>query len=255
MTFLPPRMSRRFLSCCAALGVAVLFVAPQAAANLTLTGELDATTAEYSFVSNYNSSSVRLDASITPLLDFDFSTAGHTLLTVTWAAPAGKKIVIAPPVGWGDAELTVELRGGSRLGSGLDVHGIHDVMSFTDLTGSFDGVLSTDLSFAPLNYFLVRAHLPGVTSGTEITFTSLSFAYLLPGDLDMNFSSVPAIEMSIYGNIELAGGPVGNPGQWLSLQDVGGSAIPEPSTYALIFGAAALGVAAWRRRRANAARG
>lgn len=249
MTFLLTRMSRRSLSCCAALGAAVLLVAPRAGANLTLTGELDTATTEYSYGSNINLSSVRLDASITPLLNFDFSTAGHTLLTVTWAAPAGKKIVIAPPTGWGDAELAIQLSGGSRFASGLEVHGIRDVMSFTDLTGSFDGVLSTDLSFAPINYFQVTTHLPGVASGTEITFTSLSFAYLLPGELDMNFSSVPAIEMSIYGNIQFAGEAVGNPGQWLSLQDVGGPAIPEPSTYALIFGSAALGFVVWRRRR------
>ena len=38
----------------------------------------------------------------------------------------------------------------------------------------------------------------------------------------------------------------------VSLDNVSVSAIPEPSTYAAVFGATALGVAAWRRRRAPA---
>jgi hypothetical protein len=248
MTFLLTRISRRSLSCCAALGVAVLLVAPDAGAQVTLTGVLDTATTEYSYAFDNNQSIAHLGAGIKPSFNFDFSVAGDTLLTVTWAAPAGKKIVIAPPAGWGEAHLGILFNGGSRTESGLDLHGL-DAVSFADLTGSFGGALRTSLTLASTNYFEIRTYLPPVPSATEITFTSVSFSYLVPGSLDINFASVAANEMNIYGSIILEGEPVADPGQWLSVQDVTGSAIPEPSTYAAIFGAAALGFAAWRRRR------
>jgi PEP-CTERM putative exosortase interaction domain len=214
---------------------------------VTLTGELDTATEEYSYDSVSNSSFAQIEASIKPSLNFDFSIAGDTLLTVTWAAPAGKKIVIAPP--WGETLLSIQFAGGSRKDSGLQLYGILDAVSFTDLTGSFGGVVHTSLTFASTNYFEVRTYLPLVAAGTEITFTAVNFSYLLPGSLDINFESVAATEMRIFGSITLDGEPMPDPGQWLSVQNVSGSAIPEPSTYALIFGSAALGFVVWRRRK------
>ncbi|MBS0633333.1 MAG: PEP-CTERM sorting domain-containing protein [Verrucomicrobia bacterium] len=220
---------------------------------LSLSGELDTVTSQYAYNSPYSGSTSYLSASIKPTLTYNFTTAGDTQLTVTWSAPAGQKIVIAPPPGW-SASIGILLDSGSRTGSDFDGHGIMGATTFTDLTGSFTGPATANVVFAPatppVNYYQVSTYL-SMAPDTEVTFTGVSITYLLTaGSVHEDYAAITAATFAIIGNASFNGAEVGDPGAWITLESTG-APIPEPATYAALLGLGVLGFIAWRRRSAR----
>ena len=80
-------------------------------------------------------------------------------------------------------------------------------------------------------------------------------SYSITGPNDLAFDAFAVLSVSTNGsnfaidNLRILHTAASSGG--LSAQDVGGGAIPEPSTYALGAGLAALGLAVWRRRRSD----
>jgi autotransporter-associated beta strand protein len=92
---------------------------------------------------------------------------------------------------------------------------------------------------------LVTLNLDGVAGFTSATYTLIDFGSASPVNLDLSdFTFGNTIPGYTY-NLELSNN---------LLQVTATSAIPEPSTYATLFGVGALGLALWRRRRAGFAR-
>jgi len=255
MIRLPFGFSSKFLCRGLAFGAVVaLGTTLSAQVPLSLSGELDTVTSQYAYNNPYNGSTSYLSASIKPTLTYNFTTAGDTQLTVTWSAPAGQKIVIAPPSGW-TASIAISLDSGSRTGSDFEGHGIMNATTFTDLTGSFTGPSFANVVFAPAtapsNYYQVSTYL-GMAPDTEVTFTAVSITYLLTaGSVHEDYAGITAATFAIIGNASYSGGQVGDPGAWITLEPTG-APIPEPATYAALLGLGALGFIAWRRRSAKA---
>lgn len=242
--------SGQFLRHGLGLGALLLVLGTRLAAQITIVGELDTATSQYSYMSGHNGSTSYLSASIKPSLDFAFSTAGDTQLTVTWSAPAGQKIVIAAPTDW-TASVGIVFTHAGRTGSDFEGHGIMNATTFTDLTGSFAGPSVANVVFAPntttgISYYEVSTYL-SVPLNTEVSFSSVSITYLVPASVNRDYASVTASDFALIGNASFSGAEVGNPGAWITLESTG-APIPEPATYAVILGLGTLGLVAWRRR-------
>lgn len=242
--------SRKFFRRSLGLGALLLLLGAKLTAQVTLSGELDMTDSEYSYSSNFNGSTSYLSASIKPTLNFAFSTAGDTQLTVTWSAPAGQKIVITAPTDWTYVNVGIVVDSAGRTGSDFEGHGIMNATTFNDLTGSFAAPSTVNVVFAPTDYYEVSTYM-SVTPNTEVSFTSVSITYLVPESVNRDYSSITAADFWLVGNASLSGEQVANPGAWITLQPIAGAPIPEPAAYAAILGLGALGLVAWRRRRAR----
>jgi hypothetical protein len=97
---------------------------------------------------------------------------------------------------------------------------------------------------ATTTYFLLL-------SAPSATTIDNSFNYRTPGTLNEDGGGLAGWTIGDAGYISLNGGAwTDGGGNMMSIQ---ASAIPEPSTYAAIAGAAMLGLAIWRRRRALSA--
>ena len=119
--------------------------------------------------------------------------------------------------------------------------------TFTSEANNGDGHVIVPLSGNPSGFSTLTVTLTDLTAGTATLTALLSGTGFTPISQDYSFTG--------------AGGFYVGPSSW---QGTGGnvifdnfsysaSAIPEPSTYAAIFGTAALGFAVWRRRRRAAA--
>lgn len=117
--------------------------------------------------------------------------------------------------------------------------------TFTSEANNSDGYLITPLSGNPIDFTTLTVTLTDFVNGTATLTASLSGSGFATITQAYSFAA--------------SGGFYVGPSSW---QGTGGnvifdnlsystSAIPEPSTYAAIFGSAALGLAAWRRRRAS----
>lgn len=231
----------------------LLLLAPvRLAAQITLSAELNTPSNSYSYEpggAGYNGSTAYLSASVLPSFTFAFSSAGDTELTVTWSAPTGQLIAIDAPDGWGNVGIQIQYRGGTRTGDAyFETYSVQGLMNFTDLTGSFSSAGHTNIIFATTDRYEVISYL-NVASGDRVTFSSVSVTYTLPESLNYDYTSVVANSIAVIGNVSKSGIEAGSPGNWISLQSAPGPSVPEPSTYALLFGIGALGFAAWRRRR------
>jgi hypothetical protein len=89
----------------------------------------------------------------------------------------------------------------------------------------------------------VDASTTGAFAGEEQSFGSLSIDNTDKG-YSLDFSSMGSTQ-ELYVRFSATGASGGE----LALDNVGFSAVPEPSAFAAIFGAVALGFAAVRRRR------
>jgi hypothetical protein len=108
--------------------------------------------------------------------------------------------------------------------------------SNTITTGPLDGGFGTGSVLSSPTYLLSSTPLtysssPGVVSGQTFSISdATAYRYLQLTAIDVptggGFSNVGLAEVRLYS----------------------AAAVPEPSTYALVFGAGALGLAAWRRR-------
>lgn len=246
---LVPRRQRLFRG--SVLGAVLLLASVPLTAQVTLSGTLDTADNTYVYDPNYNASTATLSASVKPSLTYAFSTAGDTVVTTTWSAPTGKVIVIAAPDGWSDAGIEFVYRGGTRTGDAyFEAHSVQGVTAFTDLTGSISSGSGATLVFAVTDRYEVDTYL-NVTAGGRVSFSSVSVTYTVPESLNYDYTAVAATDITVYGNATAGGAELGSPGNWIFLEDApgGGSAVPEPSTYALLCGAAMLGFVAWRRRR------
>jgi hypothetical protein len=126
--------------------------------------------------------------------------------------------------------------------------------SGSNTPGTLLGTLSGPVSPSGTSTFLYTASGLTLNANTSywvtMGFTSGAGSYTVPLTNTLAGATGP---WTLNGNVSdfsgswIAGGMGGANNLLLSVQ---ASAIPEPSTYALLFGAGVLGLAAWRRRRA-----
>lgn len=125
--------------------------------------------------------------------------------------------------------------GAGSYGVLLDSHNVLST-TFSVVTGETYAV-----SFlAKAGVVLASGALQATVNGQSATFTPGTAAF---ATYSYNFTANTTGSVGL--SFQLTGGHI-------ALDNVSVSAIPEPSTYAAIFGATALGLAAWRRRRAPA---
>lgn len=221
----------------ASLAAALLFTCSELAAQVVLSGELDTLTYDES-----NGYPV-LSASVKPSFTLDFSD-GETLLTATWSAPAGKMVVIETPADGGYARVDISVHGGSRPGAHFIEQRLLEGMSFENLTGSFAQLQPSVIEFSITGYYNISSYIE-LAGGERISFTSVSISHVVPEVFSEFYSLIGDVSFEIRGTLYDG---MGEPGQWISLQDVG-PAIPEPATSALIFGALAASAAFIIRHR------
>jgi hypothetical protein len=124
-------------------------------------------------------------------------------------------------------------------GSGFD---------FTSETNGFPGYTISTLSGTPLGLSTLTVTLSArdaTTSTLTATLTGSGFAAI------SHEYTVSFVDPLFVGPSTWQGGAGNVVFDNFSYSTASVSAIPEPSTYAAIFGASALGLAAWRRRRAS----
>jgi len=112
----------------------------------------------------------------------------------------------------------------------FDVGGTFDSIDFEFIEDNSEAVLIFDGG----NSFDIFAGGPTETTGGTTDFHTITETFVAGQQITLAISGSAAI------------------GENFSLQSftITPSAIPEPSTYALIFGALALGIVVWKRRRA-----
>ena len=118
------------------------------------------------------------------------------------------------------------------------------VFSFVSEFNNVDGYTITTLDAAPVGFTTLAITLSGRTADSSTLTAVLSGTGFttLQHDYTFNFTGAMFVGPSSY----LA--DAGNVAFDNLAYSTSTSAIPEPSTYAAIFGACALGLAAWRRR-------
>ncbi len=175
-----------------------------------------------------------IDAAPQPDLVIDYGLLGDSSVSVTWRAPAGQRIEIAPPASdWEFQGVSLSLFYGST-GRGNDIQPIGTVTS-EDFTAS-NGVAP---SFSTLSFFAgqggdayrVGVGIESLSPGEVYTFSSLTVELAIPGAYNMAFNS-PINEYNIGGSLlafttEADPVPPPNPGQWIRI-------VPEPGSLALL---------------------
>lgn len=186
-----------------------------------------------------------LDASPGPIDDGDTGTLSATSVTfasgANWIFNLGDATGTAGASynwetntgGWGllDVANTLALPGGGTLNL-LITTGGHE-------TGAPDyDFLPTPANFDPASNYTFRFASAGSITGFDSTLFNIGYISLLAGNgLDAASYFTGTWSVSMHDNS-------------LYLNYTGATAVPEPSTYAALLGAAALGVVSWRRRRA-----
>ena len=193
---------------------------------------------------------VEIEAAPQPDLVIDYSTLGDTLLSVTWRAPAGKRIEISPPA---SSEWMID-----GVSLGLDFGRFSFGAGSIQPTGSvtsedFTSTIGVPPTFFPNpiftgpggNNFFAGVGIESLVPGEIYTFTSLTLELTIPASYDVAFDST-FDQYGIEGGLNFSD-PDPNaivpasPGQWIRI-------VPEPSSFALL-GMGGLLFA--RRRRAS----
>lgn len=174
---------------------------------------------------------------------------GHTSGTFTaqFLAPTGFKFVIDPV----DGPLTFDFQVAytTYLGGGAS-GGLHATGPTSFSLLGFEGTAPTISSVYPTMTDYPHAYL-AVNLGGEITesfsFTGFQYSFHYTGiGADLSVPHFEGGNFSVSDNNYTGSAPP-NHSAIMTL-----SAIPEPSTYAVLTGAAVLGVAVWRRRSRRA---
>ena len=127
-------------------------------------------------------------------------------------------------------------------------------MTFTSLTFDMKRSSTGPTSFALLSSIDGFSDLAAIETWTLTGATNNDNTADLVTGLGGKFANLTSnVEFRLYGYN--AGGPSGSAGIGIAGDDlfIEGTVIPEPSTYALIFGGIALGFVVWRKRRQAAA--
>ncbi len=155
---------------------------------------------------------------------YQFSTAGDVTWSVTWEAPAGKKFVVTPPAGVQNASLSAQFGGGSTSYTAGRYYNSSAQFSFTDLEGTVtNGNARVSLSGpgAPDDRALLNFNWSGqLTSGTPVSFTSLTITDTIPASFAGNYAGVALRNINIRAS-GTASSDIGDPGAWLTLEDTG----------------------------------
>lgn len=222
----------------------LLFNTP-ATAEISVTAELDNFISSGDAGDGWAELRQSYSASVVPGLVYDFSQAGEVQLQVVWQAPAGLQFAVNFPeeatygsnlfAGWDRSVGSWE--GGSVLFNNRSV----------TVTGASEGLVVPQSNYYiiynnPDTLFNIAlgSHQP---LGQTITFTAITFTATIPASYAQNLN-IEAADLFSLGAV--ASGPTLPGGRYelLSLQP-----IPEPSTYAALLGALALGIVAMRRKR------
>ena len=172
----------------------------------------------------------------------DFSTLGEEVWTVSWQAPAGQFIEIAPPSGWDSGNLLVEFQAG--LSGGVSHYDTAPTLTLIGESGDSLGTYTTGsyMMVRPTSANTVNARAWfDLTPGSNYRVTGISLSTTVPAGINENINA--AINtFHIWGSLSSGASGLTDPGQWVSLQG-----IPEPSGALLsLVGIAAIGL---RRRR------
>lgn len=216
----------------------LLLLAPAASAAIVINADM--TEASHVFEMGDGEAYSRLAALNPANFVYDFSQAGETVITIHWQAPEGQHFVVNAPAD-SDAYISPSYYGGNSFrntgGEGIDDNNIAGVLN--GLTGSADYIYNIrQLTEGGGNLILMEGFFV-VTAGSTITFTSATLTTTIPAAFATDFNTAIsrfALTVSSYLDTD--------PGAMISLQ-----AIPEPTTYAAIFGVLALGAMVVRRRR------
>lgn len=138
---------------------------------------------------------------------------------------------------------------GIVLLTGLDSTKTYDVALLTNRTGGDDrptrSVISDVTSF-------INIGDPSTKSTTNVTDDTITIPFdnNVNGYLHRWTSIVPGGDGDIQILLTTVGGDGGNDWNAIRIEELGGAAVPEPSTWALgLLGLAGLGVVAWKKRR------
>ncbi len=90
---------------------------------------------------------------------------------------------------------------------------------------------------------------PTFTSNVHINISSGSYAFVAGNTFDFTTGNFSGVSLSNVVLPTLSGGLTWNTTNFISSGVLSVAAIPEPSAYAALFGAAAIGFSVWRKRR------
>ncbi|WP_432798241.1 PEP-CTERM sorting domain-containing protein [Poriferisphaera sp. WC338] len=222
------------------LSCAALFATNTHAADFEFTTVLDTEQATYfpgdPFFDITPYATNRLLPTTSQDLDIDFATHGDTSLKFNITAPVGKKFQIT----FTDKRemLNVTYRNYSAFDGNNHYFDNSPSITYENLTGSLTTGSISRMSFSELggSYFAVL-NLFG-TSGTTVSFTSLSIETTVPASFDSHISHTVTGQPSIV-YIEAIDNTHTNQGQFLQIVDF--APVPEPASLALLtLGALAL---------------
>ncbi|MCB9846879.1 MAG: hypothetical protein H6814_00555 [Phycisphaeraceae bacterium] len=171
---------------------------------------------------------------------FDFSAAGDTEFSFTWAAPPGQFIEIAVP---GDAISTAILRLRFTCSPGGTISET-DAVTYEVFGASGSPLPAADLS--PMNAYgnglrtmIVWNNLP---AGETYRFQSVTGTATVSAGVNDNVMNSPILEFDIQGSVRLLGDGTNPVGQWISLVpalsgDLNGDCVVDTADLGILLGA------------------
>ena len=148
----------------------------------------------------------------------DFNTLGEVVWTVTWQAPAGHVIEIAPPAGWENGSLYVQFQAG--LSGGVSHYDTTPTLTLYgesgDSLGSYTGS-SHYMMVRPTSANTVNAVCSwDLTMGNTYRASAISLTTTVPAGINDNINAAIGT-FNLGGYLSAYSATPADPGQWISI--------------------------------------